>query len=105
MASDDIIELYVFDRNVIENWYFQFMPHNLAEMLVDEPLIVGQHIMCFQHDGVLTGYWRDVREYTRSVGFTDLMKLDPFFWGHIKQLVYQVKSTQKSKYLKIPTIP
>ena len=103
----NLIGPFVFDNTLTGNAYEVFLRNELPGLLEDIPLMIRSQ-MYFQHDGAPPHYTRHVRDYlnesfpNRWLGrggpvawpprSPDLTPLDIYIWGHMKTLVYEVRS-------------
>lgn len=104
ILNDRLIGPYILPSPLTGHHYSIFLRTVLPELLEDVPLIERCR-MWFQHDGAPAHFHRGVTEYlnvtfpNRWIGRNgpvhwparspDLNPLDFFFWGHMKQLVYE----------------
>lgn len=108
ILGDRVIGPHFFEERLTGEVYLQFLTDTLPILLEDVPLNIRRD-MWFQHDGAPAHSAHEVINhldttfYQRWIGrggpilwparSPDLTKLDFFFWGHIKNIVYQREPT------------
>lgn len=115
IVGERVIGPYFFNRTLTIEIYLDFLSNILPELLEDVPLNI-RRIMWIQHDGAPAHFSRQVlrflnRNYPdRWIGrgsrfpwpprSPDLTKLDFFFWGFIKSVVYNIPPTTRQDMME-----
>ena len=105
---------FILPHRLNGNTYFEFINNELQPLLEDVPLHDRRN-MIFQHDGAPPHITRRVRNAldeafpNRWIGrggpfnwparSPDLTPMDFFFWGHLKQYIYQKEQIQNEEEL------
>lgn len=108
IVGDFVIGPHFFNGHLNGAQYLYFLQNHLPQLLQNIPPILMEN-MWFQHDGAPPHFALPVREFLnqefedRWIGrggpiswpprSPDLTEMDFFFWGHIKQIVYQSPAT------------
>lgn len=113
-----VIGPHFFHGHLTGEMYLEFLQNELNELLETLPAHYDQGRIWFQQDGAPAHYSQAVRHYldnrfrNRWIGrggpvqwpprSPDLTKMDFFFWGYVKEKVYQVApTTRENMQLKI----